>query len=521
MESCEHLPSFSFASITTDASRDATLDACGPERERQIWREFRRQGARGQTEIFIVGVEPDGRGYRIRRGRLGGEITESAIFEPGPEGRPGSPTWLSAEENCRLKVQARIHQICSQAKPFLEYIDGQLISPPETEVSFAQRLSRAFRTPKPTTVISQEHFRELCRENRARITRKYDGIGLTLVHHTFGWEIYTLAGNRITPLFPKQIEELQKHPEFGVGTILKAEGVIFSEQDSTRENFALMNATYKSSRNWQSVRRLVDEKPELEASFVFYDILYKDSLPLNNMPYDERAREWTGFPVARGGNGPLLSAEFYPQVTPDNWREWQKRMNFEGFVVVDGASGLGSKILSTTDAPRLDGMFKLKPAFEEDVVIYAIRMDPDGRMEPDEYNTESARYRSVFIKQRFPEFYPGTRMKHPRAGEWFSAGRVSIKQSPEVRRVLKGLVEERKILTVNSISEGEALDIDNTEGVAVAVEFQERFPSQKLRHAVFGNPPRFRCDSTSGDYKAPADCVAQILGTPAPLRGKK
>lgn len=480
--------------------RDELSTARLPKLDRE-WRELRIEKGK-KTKVWAISIEPDGESFRVREGTLGGKIHEYNAVRPGPKGRPGSSTYTSAEDACKREVERRVQLRLKSG--YGEIVDGELTKPAVTGIDFDKPFPRNVRTPKPEQFISDKEFRRLHEAGLARITRKYDGMGLIVVHHNYGWEAYSLQGNRVTDLFPRHIEELAAS-RLPPGTVLKAEAIIFSRTDPQREDFGLMNGNFSPSRKPEEVRRLVENGSLPEPAFVFYDCLFHGGEELGKATYDERSKHWRKFPVAKADNGILLSAELYKEITPDNWRKVREELGFEGFVVVDGSSTLGDKAISfSSSPPRPKGSYKLKPNMEEDVVIYAVRM-VDGV------------YESVFTKQRFPDRYPGSDKEHSKAGEWFYCGRVSIAGTRDVLEKIDELVREGKIEVVECNKDGERIDIDNDYGVTAVVEFFDRYASNKFRHPKFAKPVRFRDDGA--DYKAPSECVAHYLGEIAPKAG--
>lgn len=477
----------------TAASTDELTTAALPKIELE-WRELRKAGKKGKSEIFAIAIEADGETFRFKQGAVGGKIYEST-HRPGEQGRPGKSSYVSAEEACKREVERRV-----QLRLRNGFIEGgetaEATAAKSSVIDFSKPLPRDIRTPKPEQNISDQELRALYDSGRARITRKYDGMGLIVARHTFGWEASTLQGLAVTQFFPEQIEALNR-TKFPVGTILKAEAVIFGKHDPSLEDFTAMGA-FNPASDWREIRKKVDSGALAEPSFVFYDILFHEEVELSEQTYDQRVMLWNKFPVARKDAGLLLAAEFYTDVTPDNWRDKREELGFEGFVVVDGASKLGKKVISfSSSAPRPKGSYKLKPNMEEDVVVYAVRQ-VDGV------------YESLFAKQRYPDNYPGTDTPHPNAGEWFACGRIPIAGKKAVIAAVAELVEAGKLQAVSNNRDGEKIKVNNKKGVTLVVEFFDRFETNKFRHPVITNPVRFRTEGA--DYKAPAECVAAYLG---------
>ncbi len=461
------------------------------------WREFQRGS--GKTEKYwAISVEPDGESYRVRRRQGDGEVSEDEIKRPGAHGKPGSRTYVSAPDACLREVERLIH--VQRQKGFGELVGGKFVEAAVLEIDFSRPFPPTLLTPKPRSSVSEKELRKLHDADRLAYTRKYDGMGVTLVRHTYGWEAYTLSNNIVSEFFAPQLAALER-TSFGVGTILKGEAVIFKKEDPWHEDFNLMIARFGPTRDPGTTRAMISNGEIPEPSFVIYDILYHNGRELHDIPYGERAEHWRNLPVARGGNGPLVSAEFMRDITPDNWLERRIEYKVEGWVANDTAAVLGRNALTFGQSPaRPSGIFKLKPNTEEDVVIFAVRQ-VDGE------------YQSVFTKQRYPDFYPDTDVPVPNAGNWFYTGRVSLHRSPRVIAEIEKLVEAGLIQVVPDNKTGEALPISNEKGVTAVIEFFERQKGGKFRHAVFPEELRFRTKG-SGDYKAPRHCVAQTYPVP-------
>ena len=460
----------------------------------QTWRTFQKANSKAD-KVWCITVEPDGESLRIKQGTHGEELTESEPKRPGSKGLPGSRTYISAVDACEREVE-RLIRLQTQ-KGFCEVIAGKVTEASSPLIDFSRPFPADLLTPKPRTSISEKDLQKLHNEDRLLYTRKYDGMGLTLVHHTFGWCAYTLANHCVSDFFPKQLATLEK-TKLKVGTVLKAEATIFKKDDPLKEDFNAIIARFSPTKDPKTTRELVMSGKIPEPSFVVYDILYHNGKELHDMPYAQRMSHWNKFPVARGGNGHILSAEFIPDLTPENWFERRLQANVEGWVAYDKQATLGKNALSYSQSPaRPAGIFKLKPNTQEDVVIFAVR----------QVNGE---YQSVFTKQRYPDYYPDTSIPVPNAGEWFYCGRVSLHRSPIISEEIDKLVKKSLIKVVPDNKTGESLPIDNSYGVTTVIEFFERQNSGKFRHPKFPEEFRFRVKG-SGDYKAPGHCFAQTL----------
>jgi ATP-dependent DNA ligase len=415
-------------------------------------------------------------------------IVEEAVKLFADRGNPGAKTFKSAESLALSEYKRCISQKLKQG---YSYVDGSSSSV-EVEINFNEYLPGHIRTPKPIESISEKQLTTLFASGFARCTIKYDGIGLAIVHHSFGWEFYTLSGNRLTEKFPLHREWFEQS-DFAVGTFLKAEAVLFTGETPWSIDFGRMNGRFSLATSTEETRQMIADGLCPEPCVVVYDILYRDGQSLAQCSYDERRAQLEFLPEARHGSGIISLAEL-ADVSPDTWQQAHESMGIEGFVVVDGGAVIGEKLISYSSSPgRPSGHYKLKPYPSEDVVVYAARI-VDGKPE------------SVFVKQRYPLLD-----EYPKAGEWFACGRVSLHLNPDLMRRVLELVSKGEVTAVASNSEGEKISVDNESGVTVVINFASRFPSGKFRHAVFAKPHRFRNDPSSADYKAASECFAGYL----------
>lgn len=480
-------------SVVTDELASATLPAV-----ELVKREFEKV-ENGKTKYWAIAIEAEGDSFKYWESLSDGTLRESNSVKIPATGKVGSRTYVEANIACEREVARRIQMRIKKGYRELGAISSEATKPAqsESEIDFTSPLPRNFRTPKPAQLISDKEFARLWNAGQARISRKYDGIGLNVVHHSWGWEIYTLQGNVLTQFFPNHVDALRQL-SFGPGSILKAEAVVFIDANS-REDCQLIAGAFNPNRDAQAVRSGVENGLVPEPAFVFYDILYENGRVLDQETYDQRSQKWLHLPIAGFNNGLLQSAELFSEINPDNWRQVRLEMGIEGFVINDANAVLGRKIVSFgSAAARPTGSYKLKPNMEEDVVAYAVRK-VDGR------------YESLFLKQRYPDFYPDTVLPHPKAGEWFACGRVSTHFMKEVLEQVEIYVQAGKIQVVENNRTGEAIAYDNENGVTVVVEFFDRFPTNKFRHPVVARPVRFRSEN-SADYKPTSECIANYLG---------
>ena len=153
-------------------------------------------------------------------------------------------------------------------------------------------------------------------------------------------------------------------------------------------------------------------------------------------------------------------------------------------MVTDGSSVPGEKFHSFDgDAKRPKGHHKLKPIYEDDVVVFAASSGGGKRL-----NGIGA----VHVKQI-----------HPETKEWFYCGKVGSGFTDETLEEMEQLFKEHDMTIFDKDKDAEKVDIQNTSGVVVMIEYSDRQPgTQKFKLPVF---VRVR------DDKAAKECVAQRL----------
>ncbi len=446
-------------------------------------REFRFEGKKSQPLIWKISIQ--GTRYTTEHGMLGGAM-QTFSDVPGDKGKPGTKGYVNAEDNCVFHVEREIRKKLEHG--YIEYIDGKPSQEQVTEIVFSKALPKNFCGYKPQTDIDTSALEKIHKGRRARYTRKYDGMCHILVHHPTGWEIYTRRMDLATERFPLHIAELEKS-DFGVGTVIVAEAVCYDHKSKPgKEDFKAISSFCRSLP--EESRKIVAEGKVPEPALIIFDVLFHNGKDLKTVSYDERSRLWKGvFPAADLRNSLIASIDYY-DVTPETWQKIAKENEWEGFVVTDGGAVPGDKFYSFDgDAKRPKGHHKLKPIYEEDVVIFAASTGSGKRLDS---------IGAVHIKQI-----------HPETGKWFYCGKVGSGFTDEAIAELTALCKQKGYPIVAKDKDAEKMDlnqkggISNETGTVAMIEYGSRQPgTQKFRFPVF---IRLRTD------KLPKECLAQKL----------
>lgn len=442
-----------------------------------IKRHFRFEGKK--TAPLVWEIIQDGDSYTTRHGMLGGAIQESSDT-PGPKGKPGTKGYMDAEANCRFNMDREIRK--KEEHGYIEYVAGKPLKEQITEIrGFDRMLPKNFCGYKPQTSIEDSALEKLHKAGKARYTRKYDGMCHLLVHHTSGWEIYTRRMDLATDRFPEHIKELEK-TGFGPGTVIVAEAVCYDKSRQGREDFKAISSFCRSLP--EETRKIVAEGKVPEPALVIFDFLFHEGKDMKTVDYDTRSKFWKdNFKPADKRIGLIASVDYY-DVTPASWQEFAKKNGWEGFVVTDGSAVPGDKFYSFDgDAKRPKGHHKLKPIYEDDVVIFAGAPGTGKRL---------GGIGAVHVKQI-----------HPETKKWMYCGKVGSGFTDEDLAELEKLCKKNDIPIVEKDKDVEKMNIDNHDGLVAMIEYGERQPgTQKFRFPVF---MRVRTD------KAVKECVAQRL----------
>lgn len=430
-------------------------------------RQFRFKGKKSADLVWEI--EQRGDTYITRHGILGGVIQEFSD-RPGDKGKPGTKAYVDPESNCKFNLEREVRKKLEHG--YVEYVNEEPVAEQISSLDFAGFLPKNFAAYKPQTSIEPVVLEKLHKTGQAFYSRKYDGFCHILVHQESGWEIYSRRVDLVSDLFPRHIQQLSDLEIGDVGTILVGEMVC---QKEGRDDFKSLSRICRSDP--PEARRLIEEKECPEPTFFVFDALYWEGKDLKEVAYGERLKLWKGI------NLELVRPVEFHEVNPDNWQKVAKEEGWEGFVVTDGKSVPGEKFYSFNGDPkRPKGHHKLKPVYEEDVVIFAASEGTGKRL---------GGIGAVHVKQI-----------HPDTGEWFYCGKVGSGFKDVDLDELEGLFAELDLPIVKKDKDVEKMELDG-EGLVCMVEFGERLAgTQKFRFPVY---IRLR------DDKKPKECIAQKL----------
>lgn len=432
------------------------------------WREFRRKS--GKTFLYWK-IKQDGDTYTTEHGQLNTENPQTFSDTPGPKGKEDTKAYVNAEDNCTFNVEREIRK--KQEHGYIEYIDGEPSNKEVTEIDFNKCLPKNFCGYKPQTDIKPEALKKIHDAGKAFYSRKYDGMNHLCVNHTWGWEIYTRRMDLASERFPNHIKELEKFDSFDVGTILVGEMVCHTADG--RDDFKAISRICRSDP--AEARKLIEDGECPEPNYRVFDILYFNHKSLENETFINRMSL-----LQDKLEGTLIRQVDKFDLTPDTWEDYAKKEGWEGFVIVDTSSVPGDKFFSFDgDAKRPKGHHKLKPIYEEDVVIYAGVKGSGKRLDT---------VGSVLVKQI-----------HPDTGEWFRCGKVGSGFTDEdIAQIEKKLKDNN--LPIYDKDKQDNKDLDDS-GIVAMIEYSERQPgTNKFRFPVF---MRTRIDKTI------KECTAQRL----------
>lgn len=435
------------------------------------WQEFKL--IKGK-KIQVWRIRQDGEFYHTEHGQEGGKF-QSFSDRPGEKGKPGTKAFVDSISNAKFNVEREIRK--KEEHGYIRYINGQPVKETITELNWDKPLPKPFVSYKPQTDISESSLKKIHDAGKARYTRKYDGQAHLLVHHSWGWEIYTRRMDLATERFPKHIAELEESP-FDIGTILVGEVICKTSED--KDDFKAVSRFCRSDP--PEARKLIENNEIPEPIILIFDMLFYNKEDLKNTSYDNRAKIWQTF------KSNLIGPVAYHSVSPENWAGTAKAAGWEGFVVVDGGAVPGDKFYSFDgDAKRPKGHHKLKPIHTEDVVIYAGIKGSGKRLNA---------IGSVLVKQKYPK-------DHPKSGQWFSCGKCGSGFTDQSLLELEKLCKDYNIPIFEKEKDASYIDLNNCPGIVCSLEYSERqIGTQKFRFPVFCN---FRFD------KLIEECEAQQL----------
>ncbi len=449
------------------------------------FREFKFNS--GKSALLLWRIKQAGDTYIIEHGLEGGAM-QTALDRPGPKGKEGSKAYLDGAANCLVHIEREIKKKID--KGYIEYIDGKPLSIQINEIDFTKGLPKNFCGYKPQTSIEDAALVKLHKSGKARYTRKYDGFCHIAAHLTTGWEIYSRRMDVVTDKFPNHLFALQAS-KYQIGTVIVGE-MVCQNPDGT-DDFRSTSRVCRSLS--EEARKLIADKEAPEPFFIVFDIIFYNGKDLKNTSYDDRHELWKNDFLSPS----LIRSVEYFDLTPETWMGYAKKNNWEGFVVVDGSAIPGDKFYSyhgNSDRPK--GHYKLKTVHDADVVIFA-GLAGSGK------NLDGIG--SVFIKQRYPNFYPGTLEAHPKAGEWFFCGKAGsgFGEKSLSTTDLEILLVKNNLPILQKEKEAEEIDIKNENGLVTHIEYSARMPkTQKFRFPVF---IRLR------DDKLAKECFAEVLAS--------
>jgi ATP-dependent DNA ligase len=444
-----------------------------------MWREFRFVRKRAADLVWMI--KNNGESYETQHGQLNGKL-QSNSDTPGSKGKEDTKSYVDPVANCEFHVKREIRK--KKESGYIEYVDGQPTEEQVTSFTFDDFLPKNFCSykPNPQNSMSDSWHAKTYKKGLARYTRKYNGLCQLFVYHTWGWEVYSRRMDTVTEKFPHHIRKLEeRHKDLGVGTILVGEMICKRGLSDDLKSVSRIGQS-----DPEEARRIIEEREVPEPTFVLFDILFHNHDDLSDKTYDERVKIWKRSriaPLATTKRSLVTSVDYY-NVNPDNWEEVAKGYDWEGFVVVDGSSKPGDYFYTFSGKPkRPRGSYKLKPIYEEDVVVYA-GLEGTGK--------RFGQIGSIFVKQQ-----------HPETGEWFDCGKVGSGFKDEDQPLLKGLIEKHGLPIFSKTKDAAGTDLSESKGFVIEVKYYERQEgTNKFQFPVF---LRVRYD------KGVEECEAQRL----------
>ncbi len=440
------------------------------------WREFRFTSGK---KVLVWEICQNDESYETKHGQLNGAM-QTFSDRPGDKGKENTKAYVNAIDNCTFHVEREIRKKIE--KGYVEYLDGKSVADQVTELKFDQFLPKNFCSYKPQTSIEEVTLQKIHKSGKARYSRKYDGMAHLAVHHTHGWEIYTRRMDLTTERFPLHLQEL-KSSNFKVGTILIGE-MVCQRADGTDDVKAISRICRSDP---DEARKLIASQEVPEPLYVIFDILFHNGKDLKNISYDERSKLWKIFPIVgvKFTNAEFLirSVDFF-DLSPETWQQKAKDNGWEGFVITDGSAVPEDKFYSFHgEAKRPKGHYKLKPVYEDDVVIIAATVGTGKRLD---------NIGALHVKQI-----------HPVTRQWMYCGKVGSGMTGQDLQELEVLFQKSNLPLLNKDKEVEKLDLNSEVGIVCQIEYGERQPgTQKFKFPVY---LRVRDDKTI------KECVAQRL----------
>jgi ATP-dependent DNA ligase len=430
-------------------------------------REFRRKN-------LYWHISQNGESYTTEHGQIGTDNPQTFSDTPGPKGKEGTKAYVSAIDNCTFHMNREIRK--KQEHGYIEFINGKPATEEVTEIDFNKYLPKNFCSYKPQCSIEDKAHQKIYSAGHAQYSRKYDGMNHIVAKHPWGWEIYTRRMDLATERFPNHILKLNEL-DADVGTVFSGEMVCHTPDG--RDDFKAISRICRSDP--EDARKLIIDNECPEPTYRVFDLIYYNGNPLSNKSFAERQALWYGMLNKVGLNTLVNKVDIF-DLAPVGWEEFAKTSGWEGFVLVDTTSVPGEKLFSFDgEAKRPKGHYKLKPVYEEDVVIYAGVTGSGKRL---------GCIGSVLVKQR-----------HPETKEWIRCGKVGSGFTDEDIVIIGNLLSKAN-LPIYDKEKDDNKELDDN-GIVAMIECGERQPgSQKFRFPVF---IRTRTD------KLPEECFIQRL----------
>lgn len=308
--------------------------------------------------------------------------------------------------------------------------------------------------PKKRETYKEELLYEIEKQGSLVITRKRDGWKVFAVKYKGKWKLYTDGINEITDRIPHIAEELATLtvPD---KTVLAGEATMaISERDNAAKLSGVLNI------NTAIEKALENQKQSGFVHFSIFDVVFWGGEYRLKYPYFLRLSGVVGQAIDD------KHLKFVHRIEPlkvsfDTAKLLVKQNNWEGLVLHNQHVGSSFR-LDGGNPERVDGCWKWKPVYEDDFIATAAIFRP-SRLD---------QVKEVKIAQI-----------DPKTGKMFDCGKFGA-----FTKKVKDFLKKAEYPMV------------------IQLEFELRFPTGKLRHAVF---VRFR------DDKKPKECVASESYTEA------
>lgn len=339
-------------------------------------RQFRQlQSRSGTPRLWMIHVQ--GRNIHTVWGQLGGTMQEAKEIMNGVN------IGKSNEKSPEQYAVERAREMCRKKdwEGYREFVDGEPLDPPATtNINFDDLpLNLCFYKPDNTMGSG---IMKLAEAGGALYTRKRNGLAFVIARGADHPRLYSRkmlrqhddeVGGALTwnDRFVHLIEAASKFmPENSI--ILGELLVNRPGSQSGKDDFKAIQSYTKSLTQ----QALEDQKKEGYASFYIWDIAFWGGEDLvSKIPMGERINR-----IHELEGGPFfIPIEVFDSTifhTPDAALEHAKKMEWEGFVVVDPAGIYGDRAYNFKGKPDRPGTVcaKHKPTYEDDFVAF---WDPD------------------------------------------------------------------------------------------------------------------------------------------------